>query len=227
MKTMICALLALLGLVTVAIAGNPTMLGPAAGGPPIEGGRDVCWSQPGDPDDLLCSSEVISQFDLTTECANDFMIDHDRTITLARWWGGYWNGETGGEDFQMNLRFYAGEDCAPSELLAEWLNVDGNQQSDGAFFVYHAEILFPVIASTRFWFVAQAADHLFPPQWGRMGTRPVIECDAMFRSRYFSYPDWRPADEWGYPWDASQEFECEVVTGAAPTSWGAVKALYR
>ncbi len=47
----------------------------------------------------------------------------------------------------------------------------------------------------------------------------------MFRSIYFSYPDWY-YDNWYGAYDASQEFEC----GETPTkdaTWGTVKALYR
>ena len=76
-----------------AFAGNPTPYA-GGGGPPVivESGRDVCWSEPADLNGLIASSEVIGEFGLESEIANDFLLTTDATITLARWWGGYYNG---------------------------------------------------------------------------------------------------------------------------------------
>jgi hypothetical protein len=79
-----------------------------------------------------------------------------------------------------------------------------------------------------YWFMAQAMDHTFPPQIGRVASDEVRGCRTMFRSVYFSYLDWTPVSAiFGVPYDASQEFECECTTPTTSTRWGKIKALYR
>ena len=95
-------------------------------------------------------------------------------------------------------------------------------------FVYEYCLDLPLTAGT-YWFSAQMADHEFPPQWGRQGEGwPGQYWETMFRSPYFSYPDWVPAGDLGWPWWASLMLEdvCEA-TAIEKASWGAVKGLYR
>lgn len=224
------------------LGANPTPFAPPPGGAPIDGGRDICWSQPGDPNENIGSSEVIGAYGLVSELANDFLLDWSSLLTNARWWGGYWNGEP--QDFRMNLRFYgsrrplapegdrgssaSGVLCYPVALLQEWLNLDCNQTPVGSVFVYDRSISLDVQHGVRYWFSVQAADHEFPPQWGRLGTSEMRECDTVFRSAYFAYPDWTPApDVFGAFFEASQEFECGGTVPGGATTWGRVRALYR
>lgn len=211
----------------LAFASNPAMFGPAPGGDPIGGDRDVCWSEPGDESQNAGSSEVIGAFALESEIANDFFFNSDQTVTLARWWGLYWNGQIGNENFNMNITFYDDAGCVPGAQLAEYLNVNANQTPVGAAFVYSYGVSFPAMGSTLYWFSAQAADHAFPPQWGRLGTGFITSCESVFKSVFFAYPNWTPAqDVFGALYEASQEFECGV-TANSETTWGAIKGLYR
>lgn len=231
-----------LSVTSVALGANPTIFAPPPGGPPIDGGRDVCWSQPGDPDENIGTSEVIGAYGVVSEVANDFVSNGEGGLQIARWWGGYWNGES--QNFRMNLRFYgsrrpsapdndrgnsvSGVLCYPVAVLQEWLNLDCNQTPVGSVFVYERSLWFDIQYGVRYWFSAQAVDHEYPPQWGRLGTSYLLECDTMFRSAFFAYPDWTPAqDVFGGFYEASQEFECGGTTPESETTWGRVRAIYR
>ncbi len=91
-------------------------------------------------------------------------------------------------------------------------------------FVYEGGVSFPVAASVRYWFVAQAGDHTYPPQLGRLAAGAIPDCLSMFRSICSSYPDW--IFDGFVEFDASQEFECGVVPTRS-TSRVAVKGIYR
>jgi hypothetical protein len=219
-------------------AMTPIMsVGPSGPHNTIDSNRDACWSEPPDLDGLIATSEIIGQFGLESEVANDFHLANDEIITLARWWGGYYNNN-GCDDRSIpstwNLEFFDDDGCVPNNLLAEYVIPDYAGETyvycQGGFypiFVYEGAVSFPVAAAVRYWFVAQAGDHPFPPQVGRVAAGSVTDCDSMFRCAFFSYPDWSHGD--GLPpiwYDASQEFECGVVP-TKNTSWGAVKAIYR
>jgi hypothetical protein len=220
-----------------ALAINPSLM--AGGGGTqnvVNSGRDIVWSEPVDLEGLIASSEVIGSVGLETELANDFFLTADNVIDLARWWGGYWNNNGCGDigyATNWNLRFYDDGGCVPLTVLAEYLGAFANETNvycQGGFypiFKYEVAVSFPVSANTLYWFGAQAADHVFPPQCGRVAAGLVTGCDSVFKSVYFSYPDWTPGiDVFGVAFDASQEFGAgEVPTH--DTTWGAVKGLYR
>jgi hypothetical protein len=220
-----------------ALAINPSLM--AGGGGTqnvINSGRDVVWSEPVDLEGLIASSEVIGSVGLETELANDFFLAADNTITLARWWGGYWNNNSCsdiGYATNWNLRFYDDGGCVPLTSLAEYLGAFANETNvycqGGLYpiFKYEVAVSLPVTGNTLYWFGAQVADHTFPPQCGRVASASVVGCDSTFRSVYFSYPDWTPGiDVFGVAFDASQEFEAGTVPTNS-TTWGAIKGLYR
>ncbi len=226
MKTFAFVLALSLAFSGAVLASNPELFGPAPGGPPMGGDREVCWSEPDDPAGNIGSSEVIGAFALETEIANDFFFTTDETISLARWWGGYWNGSPIATN--SNLRFYDDAGCVPGGVVAEWLNVEDNETLVSTYYVYYYELNFPAMANTLYWFSAQFADHAFPPQCGRLATSIETSCPSVFRSVYFAYPDWTPAsDVFGAFFEASQEFECGPPVANETTTWGAIKGLYR
>ncbi len=215
-------------------AGDPVRSSPGGGASnPITGSRDVCWSEPADLGGGKLTSERICAFGLQSEIANDFEIERDATITKAIGYGGYYDWSPGDpEATAYNLRFYADAGCVPAALLegydhdpgaVTFIGYDGN-----GFPTYKLEFLvnFEAEGGTTYWFALQADDHPFPPQWGRQQAVWVTNCDSMFRSEFFGYPEWTYAGEFG-PWDASQEFECAEPVAAERTSWGLIKALYR
>jgi hypothetical protein len=239
-----------------AFAANPTHHGGGGGSPNLlPPSRDVCWSEPPDLYGLIASSEVIGIYGLETEIVNDFWFSWDQYITYARWWGGYWNNNGCGDigyATNWNLRFYnsarrgihggdggsalseLGSQCLPWGVVAEYPATYAYETfvycQSGIYpiFEYQASVSAWVAGQGRYWFGAQAADHTFPPEVGRLASGGVVGCDAMFRSAYFSYPDWTPAiDVFGVAFDASQEFECGGGTPREVTTWGAVRGLYR
>ncbi len=154
------------------LAANP-ILSAGGGGQPniVESGRNVCWSEPADLEGVIGSSEVIGQFDLETELANDFILTTDTVITLARWWGGYYDNN-GCQDAHIsptwNLRFFDDGGCVPVNMLAEYVIPDYAGETlvycQGGYypiFQYEGAVSFPATANVRYWFVAQAGDHVF------------------------------------------------------------------
>lgn len=224
-----------------ALAINPSLMAGGAGPQNIlNTSRAVVWSEPVDLEGLIASSEVIGAFALETEIANDFYLTSSNTIATARWWGGYYNNNSCadiGVATNWNLRFYDDGGCVPLTTLAEYLGTLSNETSiycqGGLYpiFEYCAPVSFQVAANTLYWFGAQVADHAFPPQCGRVASAGIVGCDTVFKSAYFSYPDWTPAiDVFGVAFDASQEFSDSADCGGVPTNsttWGAIKGLYR
>jgi hypothetical protein len=222
-----------------ALAVNPSLSAGGSGSPNVlNSGRYVIWSEPPDLEGLIASSEVIGQFALETEIANDFYLTSYETICVARWWGGYYNNNGCGDvgiATNWNVRFYEDGGCVPLTTVAEYLGAfayEANVYCQGGvypIFEYRTEVSVPVTANTLYWFGAQAADHAFPPQCGRVASGVVVGCDSVFKSAYFSYPDWTPGiDVFGFAFDASQEFEIGcIVLPTVTTTWGAVKGLYR
>ncbi len=202
-----------------ALAVNPTVSGGGGGGTNVlNSDRDLIWSEPPDLEGLIASSEVIGQFGLETEIANDFYLTQDNTIGYARWWGGYYNNNGCGDigaATHWNLRFYNDGGCMPLNVLSEMVNAPAHEvfiYCQGGFypiFEYESWVYtLEVSANTLYWFGAQAADHAFPPQCGRVASGGVVGCDSVFKSSYFSHPDWTPGiDVFGVAFDASQEFE--------------------
>ena len=109
-----------------------------------------------------------------------------------------------------------GNDCCEAYL-------DGGDMFSQYVYEYCLEL---PLAAGVYWFSAQMADHEFPLQWGRLEADRIQMCLSVFRSVYFSYPDWEP-DTW-FLYEASQMFEdvCEA-TPIENSSWGSVKVLYR
>jgi hypothetical protein len=214
-------------------AANPIVsVGPS--GPPNaqEPSRDACWSEPPDFEGQIGSSEIISEFDFESEIANDFQLEVDATITHARWWGGYFNNNGCGDVLvatTWNLEFFDTDGCVPGNLLSEYVIPDyaGEtlvycQSGFYPIFTYEGAVSVPATANTRYWFVAQAGNHDYPPQVGRLSTAATTGCATVIRSVSFSWSDWYCC----IFFDSSQEFECGVVP-TKNTSWGAVKAIYR
>lgn len=219
-------------------ATEPELWQPGRGGNPADINREVLWIDVPDFDAMCGGSEVIGEFNLESEIANDFLLESDATIRKITWWGAYWNF-TDPDQYPtgsgFNLRFYHNADCVPDvapfiEYLlpgndcAEALAEGGDQLCDHVY-EYCPEL---PLAPGHYWFSVQMADHEFPPQWGRQGADipPIQLCDSVFRSVYFSYPDWHVDPFIWY--DASQMFEDECeATAIEKTSWGAVKNLYR
>ena len=222
--------------VNVCGAAEPEMWLWGPGGNPADIEREVLWLDNPDFAGDAGSSEVIGAYDLWTEIAGNLLLEVDATIRKVTWWGIYWNGFEEPTGAGFNLRFYMMDtDCYPEDTpflehllpgndCCEALADGGDQFSQ---FVYEYCFDLPLPAGS-YWFSAQMADHEFPPQWGRQCAEWNHEsCESMFRSPYFSYPDWVLADVF-WPWFASQMFEdvCEA-TPIENASWGAVKGLYR
>jgi hypothetical protein len=220
----------------LAVAGgaqgsNPTL---SAGGvgPPIQhdpGDRpDEFWSEPPDVNGLIVSSEIINDVGLESEIANDFVFLHDFQMMAARWWGGYYQGNGCGDvgyGTNWNIRFYEDGGCVPGNVIYEQLAGNAHELSIGCqggfypLFEYWVGVAFTAVGGSIYWFGAQCSGHSFPPQVGRLASMGVVNCESVFKSAFFAFPDWVAAiDVFGVDVDFSQQFE--DIEGA-PSDWGA------
>jgi hypothetical protein len=91
MKTAFVAVLMLLTTVGFAYADSPVAFRLGSGNHDvIPGDRDVCWSEPVDLEADAITSEIINEFGIVSECANDFILEGN-LITKAIFWG-EWEG---------------------------------------------------------------------------------------------------------------------------------------
>lgn len=198
----------LLGLIALAegaaVASTPNWsVGPF--GPPsiLNSGRDVCFSQPPDLNGIIVTSEIIGAFGFETRIANAFAIPANATICLARWWGGYYNNDNGCSDNEVttfNLCFFDDNGCLPAAepfatfTVTPTISYVGCQAHEFPLYRYEATIALPLSGNTLYWFVAQATDHAFPPQWGRLGSADLGPCDhGALWAPFYGYPEWVPA----------------------------------
>ncbi|MBD3161178.1 MAG: hypothetical protein GF346_03240, partial [Candidatus Eisenbacteria bacterium] len=153
-----------------ALAEEPMVMYDGPGGSEYDYDRATLWIDPPDAAGNIGSSEIILEFELYSEIANDFILEQDATVRLWRWWGGYWNGY---EQYVVNyfmIRIYEDAGCVPGNMLAE-LQVD---IADVDYEVFEAEPLFVHtycyevdFAANLYWFGVQG-EHAFPPQFGRL-----------------------------------------------------------
>lgn len=62
---------------------------PDASPMPLPSALEACFSNPVDLTGGAVSSNIVSEFGLVSEAADDFFLPEDREIIMARWWGHY------------------------------------------------------------------------------------------------------------------------------------------
>jgi hypothetical protein len=225
-----------------AYAVDPILFVGGGGDLPYEPGDSqgvVCHSQAPNLGSAKISDEIIGAVGLETEIANDFLASASGWVDGVRWWGGYYNWVQGDPQVtSFNITVYGDDGCVPAGIVCEYVTGNnggetyiGNDVYGWPTYEYSQAICCPIVGDNLYWISTQAGDHLFPPQWGAQGTDSVLYCDAVFKSAYFSYPDWTPAGGLvGAPWDAAFEVTCadeDCGVATETNSWGAIKGLYR
>jgi hypothetical protein len=235
--------LVLCGIAGAAVA-DPVSFHPGTGTPNVvQGGTDVCWSEPADLNGLIASSEQILQIGLETEVANDF-VPTASCVFHVTWWGSFYNNVTPcAPDITtpgFNLKFYEDAGCMPTETPYVWISLTPDQFSEESvgcrsgvypIFKWDADVHASTVGGDLYWFSAQMKDHAFPPQTGRLAAATVTGCDTVIRSAYFGFPAWTPViNVFGVAFDCSQEFMCTTEPcGPSPTkstTWGVIKEGY-
>ena len=204
---------------------------------PTEARDAVCWEQMPNCDGSIVSSEIISTLGLETEVANDFLVivDVPPVFNITRvYWFGHCQDEPCPELLHFNFFIYEDDGaCAPGQVLDAHLHVGAwsiDEYCGGDTYVYEAVIAsIELLTYTRYWISIQADDHELPHRWGILEAESVFDCESMFRSDYFGYPDWVPAGNVvGHEFDASFGMECYIwAPSARSTTWGAVKGLFK
>jgi hypothetical protein len=150
----------------------------------------------------LASSEVISSQGLESNCADDFMLTEDASITGIKWWFGWWNGTDYSPLTVWTITIYDDNACLPGNIVFqvtvpwEFSNelLYCYNGSGGETYEYWCEFspAFEALANTRYWISIQAGDHAFPPQWGWDRIQPISECPGAFKSAFFGFPNYIP-----------------------------------
>jgi hypothetical protein len=203
--------------VGLAMAENPIARNPDTGIVEYDWSSDrAMWSEPPDVNGLLGSSEILIEFGIETELANDF-VPTEPVITHVTWWGGYYENEIpcepGIPNPGFNLGFWEEDNCKPGALITELSVTDYTEESIGCqagwpLYKYEADVTINVVPGNRYWFCAQMKGHDFPPQWGRLQSHLIVGCGSQWRSEYFGEPDWIGACSIIFEeCDFSQEFE--------------------
>jgi hypothetical protein len=203
----------------LAVALDPVLLRSQSGTPNLLPRNDrAMWSEPPDLNGNMAASEIIPRYNLEIEMANDF-VPTEPWIVHVTWWGGYFNNtdpcEPGIPPSSFNLRFYEATNCLPGTTILEILNLTASEEfllcqgDQYPIYQYEADVLVEVSPGNAYWFSAQMSDHDFPPQWGRLCSARIVECESAFRSEYWGFPDWTPVSggDIFWPYDLSQEFE--------------------
>ncbi len=239
----VALLTAMLAVAGVCAASDP-IPGGMGSGPPRggSGNRDASWSQPVDVNGSYVGSEVIGQFGLEDECADDFLVGEAGPVVLTHvtWWGGEYQYIPGDPEMSaFNLIFYNDNAdpglCGPAD--EPFTAVYGLSPQIETIFdefglalrKYDLDVEITLPGSLRLWLVAQASDHIYPPQWARFESLDSPECPAHFRSVFFGYPDWVPVHDLIGDFEGAS-FELtwhSEPTAVEPSSWGRIRALYR
>jgi hypothetical protein len=91
MKVLICLLSLCVFLPASAPAVEALFPGFSNGPPmPLRSDTQACWSNPVDLNGGPLSSEIIAEFGLESEAADDFLMNYTREILRVRWWGSFW-----------------------------------------------------------------------------------------------------------------------------------------
>jgi hypothetical protein len=165
--------------------------------PTLLPGGSLLWSQgPGCISSI--SSEVISSFGLTSNCADDFILTSANTISAARWWFGIYNGIYA-PFTSWNITIYDNAACLPGNIVQQW-TIPFNQSNEtfqcasqlaGDTYSYWADLspAFVAAANTTYWISVQTGDHSLPPgQWGWDNLTTITGCEAAFQSAFFGFP---------------------------------------
>ena len=226
---------ALLFVAGIATAEDYPILSAGGGGfTPLDGERTVCWEDPPNLDGLIGSSEQILSQGLESEIANDYIVEGCDPCHVT-WWAGYYNYVPGDPLLTTYvLRHYDDGGCVPLSMLVETIIPDNAGETfiydQAGFPVYEYQHTYDALGLSDglYWFGAQAGDHPFPPQHGRLAAEFIQACDSVFKSAFFAFPDWLPAiDVFGAPCDASQRFDDECdPTATEEATWGSINSLY-
>jgi hypothetical protein len=144
----------------------------------------------------LASSEIMSDLNLESLCADDFTLTATKNITAIKWWAGPWNGSSSFANW--NIKFYDDASCLPGTEIASFAIpfAQSNQSvtCSGYLYSFWCTLPTPVLVqgNSKYWVSVQTSDHPFTGQWGWEQRTPVNGCSGAFKSVYFGFPNFVP-----------------------------------
>jgi len=189
------------------------------------------WEQASDFGNALSSQDDVC-YPLFSEVADDFVATGEDILSLG-WWGTGWCGSYLSPD-GFQIRIYAVDEArTPTDLVHEV------QVTDFAETMYRSRSFewvgycvdlpepVPTLEHTPY-AVSIVAYSCLPPQWGIWSSDQGNGTMGWFRSEFFGYPDWIPADELVFePWEAA--FVVNVDGAVVPTdgvTWAGMKSAF-
>lgn len=203
---------------------------------------DVAWSQGLNEDGgWALASQFAADYPFHAETADDFACSDGRPIVAIEWWGAYWNPGAPPYAASFIVRFYANDAGSrfprPGELLHVQECTDYSEElipEQAWWYRYYCELEEPFLQEEGviYWVSVQAVYPWYEGgQWGwgecvpedHFGSEAVRVFDAM------GMDEWEPVSAS----DPYLERECafvlykDVINPVQPSSWTAIKGLYR
>jgi hypothetical protein len=155
----------------------------------------LLWSQ-GPGCGGSCSSEIISEYGLVSNCADDFIFTSGKNITAARWWFGVYGGPYS-TITSWNITIYDNATCLPGDIVQQWIipfNLSNEFLQCTLTYSYWADLSpsFTASANTVYWISVQTGDHVYPGQWGWDAIITENGCQGAFKSDYFGFSQYVP-----------------------------------
>jgi hypothetical protein len=177
-----------------------------------------------------------AQFDgagFDPEPADDFILGTTQDIYDINWVGGYWNYQGAAPyDYALDWRitFYNddGTGTAPGTVKYSFDVADGDltdktvraTYADSMYFEYGADLPSPQTFSgtTKYWVSIVGLGPSFP-QCGWAKHAGVLQHQMVFRSVYFSFPNWVPGGSvFGTPGDCAFQLTGQGASGCIPNA---------
>jgi hypothetical protein len=163
---------------------------------PVLPGNSLMWSQGPGCGAVNISSEIISEFGLVSNGADDFIFNENKLLTGIRWW---FVIDTYSPITYWTITIYDDNSCLPGNVLQTWIIPfdQSHEQFYCSFLTTNSywNDLTPTLllsADTRYWISIQAGDHVFPGQWYWDGIYDISGCNGTFKSAFFGYPQYTP-----------------------------------
>jgi len=162
---------------------------------------DIVWDNGMNYNGLLNAQEPISTGHIDAYPADDFHFEENTEVCDVHWIGGYLEGDPQQWDWCILFYYDRGDGCAPGNVYAgkfcyAWMDINKEELEPGIWEMWidlPENIPFP--AGYIWWISIWAVgDDLPKSGWG-YHWEPITMHEAVFKSEYYGFPDWRDLSE--------------------------------